>query len=276
MTTTSPTPPAASAPDGTSAPAPPTRINWMWRLLQGIVVLIFPGLFRWRLEVEGIEHVPESGPGIVTWNHHSYSDFLMLGLALVRGRHRVVRLLGKAEIWENPVLAWIADQASAVPVYRGRRGGGGAFDAAIEALERGDLVGLAPEQTISQSFELLPFASGAARMAQASGAPVIPSAGWGSHRLSTKGHTFQAAFGIPVVTAFGPPIHVAADEDVHAASERIRAATESLLHGIQEDYPDRPSSPEDSWWLPARMGGSAPPHAEVEAAHLDRMQHRSR
>lgn len=252
----------------------PTRINWMWRVLRAVVAAIFPGLFRWRLRVEGIEHVPETGPGIVTWNHHSYSDFLILALALYDRRGRVVRLLGKAEIWEHPVLGWIADRASAVPVHRGRRGGGGALDAAMDALARGDLVGVAPEQTISRSFELLPFASGAARMARASGAPVIPSVGWGSHRLSTKGHTFQPAFGIPVVTAFGPPLHVAHDEDVAAASERIRAATQALLHRVQEDYPDRPSSPEDSWWLPARLGGTAPAHAGVEAAHRDRMQRR--
>ncbi|HKJ56630.1 MAG TPA: lysophospholipid acyltransferase family protein, partial [Nitriliruptoraceae bacterium] len=180
--------------------AGPTPINWTWRLLRAVVQALFLGLFRWRHTVTGIQHVPATGPAIVTWNHHSYSDFLMMSLAIVDGRRRVVRLLGKSEIWDNKVLAAIADSASAVPVYRGARGGGGALDAAREALERGDVVALAPEQTISQSFELLPFASGAARLARDSGAPVIPSAGWGSHRMSTKGHSFQPAFGIPVVT----------------------------------------------------------------------------
>lgn len=252
----------------------PTPINWTWRFLRWLFQGLFQGLFRWKLTVTGIENVPAVGPGIVTWNHHSYSDFLILGLAIVNRRTRVLRLLGKSEIWDNKVLGAVATSAGAVPVHRGSRGGGGALDAALDALARGDLVGLAPEQTISESFELLPFASGAARMARASGAPVIPSVGWGSQRLSTKGHNFHPACGIPVVTAFGAPIHVAADEDVMVASERIRTATEELLHGVQRSYPDQPSGPDDMWWLPARMGGSAPAHAEVEAAHQARMQRR--
>ncbi len=258
----------------TTDPRGPTRMNFTWRALRVVVKALFLGLFRWRHTVTGIQHVPVTGPAIVTWNHHSYSDFLMMSLAIVEGPRRVVRLLGKSEIWENPVLAAIANSASAVPVYRGSRGGGGALDAAEDALARGDLVALAPEQTISPSFELLPFASGAARMARDTGAPVIPSVGWGSHRLSTKGHNFQAAFGIPVMTAFGSAIHVAPDDDVIEASDRIRAATEVLLHEVQEAYPDRPSSPEDDWWLPARMGGGAPPHAQVEVAHRERMLQR--
>lgn len=258
----------------TSSACGPTPINWTWRFLRWLVQALFQGLFRWKLTVTGIGHVPTTGPGIVTWNHHSYSDFLILALAILTHRHRVLRLLGKSEIWDNRVLRAIANSAGAVPVYRGSRGGGGALDAAVDALARGDLVGLAPEQTISESFELLPFASGAARMARESGAPVIPSAGWGSQRLSTKGHNFHPAFGIPVVTAFGAPIHVAADEEVVAASARIRLATEELLHGVQRSYPDTPSGPDDTWWLPARMGGTAPEHAEVEAAHQARMQPR--
>lgn len=250
----------------------------MWRILRTIVAMVFPGMLRWRHTVTGIDNVPTDGSAVITWNHHSYVDYLMLGVAVYDGRGRVTRFLGKSEIWDSPVLAWIADHASAVPVFRGKRGGGGAFRAAIDALRNGDLVGVAPEQTISQSFELLPFATGAARMAQEAGAPVVPSVGWGSHRFMTKGHTLNLdqAWRLPVWTVFGEPIHIDPDEDIEAATERIRAATQRLLHEVQRAYPERPSSAESSWWLPARLGGAAPEHATVLAEHETHMRHRSR
>jgi 1-acyl-sn-glycerol-3-phosphate acyltransferase len=228
--------------------------------------------------VVGIDNVPATGPAVITWNHHSYVDFLMLGLAVVDGRGRAIRVLGKSEIWENPVLAWIADHARAVPVYRGERGGGGALTAAVDALRSGDLVVVAPEQTISESFELLPFAHGAAIMATAAGVPVVPSVGWGSHRFATKGHTLNLdqALGLPVTTRFGPPLHPEPGESPEAFTVRIQDATADLLREVQAAYPDRPDPGEHPWWLPARLGGSAPPHEQVLAAHTARMQARRR
>jgi hypothetical protein len=49
---------------------------------------------------------------------------------------------------------------------------------------------------------------------------------------------------------------------------------EQMLHEAQETYPDRPSGPGDSWWLPARLGGSAP--SPDEAVVLDRAERRER
>ena len=60
-------------------------------------------------------------------------------------------------------------------------------------------------------------------------------------------------------------------------SESMLPATRvTIADGLQADYPDEPSSPEDAWWLPARLGGGAPDHAEVLAAHRERMQRRTR
>lgn len=257
-------------------PASPTPKNWAWRVMRAIVAGIFPSLLRWRHTIIGSDNVPDDGPAVITWNHHSYTDFLMLALAVYDECDRVVRILGKSEIWDNPVLAWIANQASAVPVYRDRRGGGGALSAAIEALGNGDLVVVAPERTISQSFELLPFAPGAAIMATKAGVPVVPSVGWGSHRFSTKDHSFNRdhAIGLPVTTRFGPPLHPREGESVDEFNRRLHDATEQLLHEVQRDYPDRPDGPDDAWWLPARLGGAAPPHDEVLARHDSRMQGR--
>jgi len=253
--------------DDLSEPTGPSELTWAWGLLRGMVGGVFEGLLRWKLRYRGIEHVPATGGAVIVWNHHSYSDFLFVALGIVRHRGRPVRILGKAEVWENPVTRWFADQAGAVPVYRLTEGGGrDALRAAVAALQAGDLVMLAPEQTISRSFELLPFASGAARMALAAGVPVIPVAGWGSHRAYTKGHAPVPVVGIPIEVWYGEPLHLAPAMDPDHATATIRAALEPMVHELQEAYPDTPA-PDDDWWLPRRLGGSAPGHDDVVADH---------
>jgi 1-acyl-sn-glycerol-3-phosphate acyltransferase len=117
---------------------------------------------------------------------------------------------------------------------------------------------VAPEGGISMSFELQPFRTGAVRMAQRAGVPVIPSVGWGSHRLVTTGRRFspRRAWRIPVTVRYGPPIEVAVDEDPVACTARLHEVMERMLDEVQRDYPD--GTPAGAWWVPARLGGGAP------------------
>ena len=62
-----------------------------------------------------------------------------------------------------------------------------AYDEAVDALRRGELIGVFPEGTVSRSFEVQPLKAGAARLAQEAGVPLIPVAVWGAHRILTKG-----------------------------------------------------------------------------------------
>src|SRR5690606_39372506 len=73
-----------------------------------------------------------------------------------------------------------------IPVDRNQ--GDAAYAHALNSLRSGEIVGVFPEATISQSFTLKSFKSGAARMAQEAGVPLIPMAVWGTQRLWTKGH----------------------------------------------------------------------------------------
>jgi 1-acyl-sn-glycerol-3-phosphate acyltransferase len=237
------------------------RLTWRWRVIIAIVVVLVR-LFRWRIEVEGLEHVPREGGAVLTFNHHSYVDFVMLAWAPVRRLGRPVRFLAKREIWQSPWSGWVVRWGEAVPVDRGSSASrAGAFDAAERALRQGDLVAVAPEQTISRSFELLPLRTGAVRMAQQAGVPIVPSVGWGSQRALTKGRRKRPMWGLPVTVRFGPPLHVGADEDPAAATERLQQAMAGLLEEVQRTYPD--GAPEGAWWVPARLGGGAPYHDEV-------------
>ena len=247
----------------------PSTLTPHWRVVQRIAEFVVRVLFRWRVTVQGLEHVPTDRGAVLVYNHHGYFDFVMVGWAIVKQLGRPARFLAKSEIWRNPVTRWIVNGVRAVPVERGSSTGRhGALDAAIDALRRGDLVVVAPEQTISRSFDLLPMKSGAVRMAQAAGVPIIPVAGWGSHRFHTKGHGPHWAGRIPVVVRYGEPMPVGPDEDVHAATERVAATLQAMVDEVQRTYPD--GTPPGAWWVPARLGGGAPPHDEVLAEHTAR------
>jgi 1-acyl-sn-glycerol-3-phosphate acyltransferase len=245
-------------------------MTWRWRVIAGIVITLV-NLVRWRIDVRGLEHVPEDAGAVLAFNHHSYVDFIMLAWPIVRRRKRPVRFLAKREIWASRKVGWVVRWGEAVPVDRGSAAArAGAFSAAIEALQHGDLVAVAPEQTISPSFELLPFRTGAARMAQASGVPIVPVIGWGSHRALTKDAPPRLCIGLPVAVRFGEPLRVGPDDDVVAVTAELQTRMEALLEEEQRRYPD--GLPGGASWVPASLGGGAPPHAAILAAHEARAE----
>lgn len=238
-----------------------------------VLVVTLARVMRWRVHTEGVDHLPREGGAVLAFNHHSYLDFVMLAWAPVLQLQRSVRFLAKREIWASRWTGWLVRWGEAVPVDRSSAAArADAYGAAVAALEAGDLVAVAPEQTISTSFELLPFRSGAVRMAQRAGVPIIPVMGWGSQRVATKGVGLRrrGIRGIPIVVRFGEPVHVGADADPGPATAQLQVAMAALLEEVQRNYPD--GTPAGAWWLPARLGGGAPPHDEVLDAHLQRFR----
>ncbi|MFP4636573.1 MAG: lysophospholipid acyltransferase family protein, partial [Nitriliruptoraceae bacterium] len=185
----------------------PRALTWRWRLIAAAAIAL-RFLLRWRIDVRGLGHVPRRGGAVLAFNHHSYIDFVTVAWPIVRQLDRPVRFLAKREIWSSPRLGWIVDWGEAVPVDRSSPGSRSeAFEAAATALRAGDLVAVAPEQTISTSYELLPMRAGAVRMAQLAGVPIVPAIGWGSHRALPKGGRKRAHLGLPVTVRFGTPLH---------------------------------------------------------------------
>jgi 1-acyl-sn-glycerol-3-phosphate acyltransferase len=246
------------------------RLTWRWRVITWLVIA-FVRVQRWRVRIEGLEHVPHQGGAVLAFNHHSYLDYVMVAWAPVLQMRRPVRFLAKREMWASRWTGWLARWAEAVPVdRRSDSARADAYAAAVAALGAGDLVAVAPEQTISTSFELLPFRTGAVRMAQRAGVPIVPAVGWGTQRHAAKGVGVRPAFGIPVTVRYGLPLNVAPDEDPVAATARLQERMTDLVDEVQRGYPD--GTPEGAWWVPARLGGGAPPHGEVLRAHEDRFR----
>lgn len=250
------------------------RLTWRWRVITVLVVTL-ARVCRWRIHVEGLEHLPRRGGAVLIYNHHSYLDFVMLAWAIVRQLHRPVRFLAKREIWQSRWIGWIVRWAEAVPVDRtSTHARADAYRAAVDALAAGDLVAVAPEQTISTSFQLLPFRTGAARMAIRAGVPIVPVVGWGSHRVAAKGVGVKGGFGIDIVVRYGPPLDVPADADPAEVTARLQDVMARMLDEVQRAYPG--GVPADAWWVPASLGGGAPPHEQVMRAHQDRFERRRR
>jgi 1-acyl-sn-glycerol-3-phosphate acyltransferase len=216
-----------------------------------------------RFDIQGTEHVPRRGGALIVSNHISYLDFVFSGLAALPAK-RLVRFMAKESVFRHKVSGPLMRAMKHIPVDRSQ--GDGAYRHALEALGSGEVVGVFPEATISRSFTLKDFKSGAARLAQEARVPLVPVALWGTQRLWTKGH--KRDFGrnhFPVGIRVGEPLEAAAGEATSALTVRLRERVQELLEAAQRAYPGKPDGARDSWWLPAHLGGTAPTPAEAKA-----------
>jgi 1-acyl-sn-glycerol-3-phosphate acyltransferase len=242
----------------------PGRGDGPYRLVIRLTLVVFR-LLRLRFDVRGSEHVPTAGGAVVCSNHVSYLDFTFLGLAALP-QHRLVRFMAKASVFGHWFAGPFMRAMKHIPVDR--KAGAAAFDAAVRALKDGEVVGVFPEATISQSFTVKDFKAGAARMALDAGVPVLPAAVWGGHRVATKKHPVDLTRGRAVTVLVGEPIVPEPGETSAALLARTRVAMEALLDEAQRTYPQQPEGPDDLWWLPRHLGGTAP--TLEEAARRDR------
>ncbi len=103
------------------------------------------------MQVEGLDVLPRSGPVLLAANHDSNMDPVAVGVAA--RRHRQVRALAKASLWDVRGLGPILTGMGQIPIERGK-GDRGALDKAIEALRAGACIGIFPEGTRSRGGDL--------------------------------------------------------------------------------------------------------------------------
>ncbi|HWF27603.1 MAG TPA: lysophospholipid acyltransferase family protein [Mycobacterium sp.] len=214
-----------------------------------------------RVTYRGEEHVPENGGAVVAINHTSYVDFLPAALAMYH-RGRRLRFMIKAEMQEVKVVNFLIKRTKTIPVDR--HAGADAYAVAVQRLREGELVGVYPEATISRSFELKEFKTGAARMAVEADVPILPVIVWGAQRIWTKDHPRHIARKkLPVTVQVGPPLRAA--EDITRTNVALRESMTALLHQAQQGY----SQPAGAYWVPCRLGGGAPTLAEAAQIEAD-------
>jgi 1-acyl-sn-glycerol-3-phosphate acyltransferase len=118
-----------------------------------VAMAVCTPIVRWwgRLEVSGLEHLPESGPVLLAGNHDSYWDPVAVGIAGLPRRQ--IRALAKSSMWKIRGLDRVLDGMGQIPIDRGA-GDAKALDRAISELRGGACIGVFPEGTRSLGREL--------------------------------------------------------------------------------------------------------------------------
>lgn len=219
------------------------------------------GVLGVKLKATGRDHVPLDGGAVIAITHFGYLEFAIVQWVTWLANRRRIRFMAKKAAFRGWPLGALMRNMKHIPVDRAA--GAGAYADAVEALQRGELIGVFPEGTVSRSFEVQRLKAGAARLAQQAGVPLVPVAVWGAHRILTKGAkgTRRERFGVPVYVAIGEPITVAPDADIHDASDALRASLQELTDHLQDIYPVDGTG---QWWQTARRGGTAPSVEDVE------------
>ena len=191
-------------------------LNGWW--LFGIAVVGFFGRVLFRLRVEGADRVPSSGSAIVAGNHVSALDGVALALATGSRGRRMTRFLVAAEFFRKLWCGWALRLYRQIPIRRGARDQG-ALDAAIETIRGGALAGIFPEGTVNPEPEagLLRGRKGAARIALATDAPVVPVGIWGTQARWPK-------IGLPLRRPWRPVVAISSGEPIPPKGDAGSAA----------------------------------------------------
>jgi 1-acyl-sn-glycerol-3-phosphate acyltransferase len=195
-------------------------------------------IFYHRIEVAGVERIPQNGPVIFVLNHPNglIDPVFILCLA-----PRPVSLLGKSTLFKMPLIGWLARALDTMPVYRQQDKGEDpkrnqeTFQKCRALLERGGSLALFPEGVSHNEPSLRPLKTGAARIALGAA-----SAGMSQPlQIVPAGlyYTAKATFRSAALLYFGAPITVDAvplDENYEPPREAARALSDKLDTALRE------------------------------------------
>lgn len=188
-----------------------------------------------RFEFKHIDRIPSDGAAILVSNHRSYFDVAAMSLAIAKGG-RPARFLGKKEVFDAPVVGQIAAAMGGIRVDRAT-GSDEPLEAAAEALEGGEMVSLMPEGTIPRGpafFEpQLTGRWGAARLAQMTGAPVIPVGIWGTEKVWPRSKRFPNVLNL----ANAPTVRIKVGSPVDLKHKSLDADTKRIMKAISAQLP---------------------------------------
>jgi 1-acyl-sn-glycerol-3-phosphate acyltransferase len=228
--------------------------GWAFNLAVPIVkpVLLSATSREW---IDG-DKLPATGGFIVVFNHISHIDPL-LAAHFVYDHGRLPRYLAKSGLFKNKALGGFLTAAGQIPVERLSRTAVGAFDAAVAAVRDGECVVVYPEGTLTRDPDLWPMKgkTGAARIALATGCPVIPVGQWGAqevlppytkrlHLVPRKNIVMKAGDPVDLDDLLGLP---ASAETTARATDRIMAAVTALVADLRgEPAPEQRYDPRSS------------------------------
>jgi 1-acyl-sn-glycerol-3-phosphate acyltransferase len=210
----------------TGAPGSPDRLGDGFGRLQWAAhaALRAPIRRAYRLRVAGGSNLPSSGPAVLASNHDSLLDIPCLVVA----SPRPVWFMAKVELFRGPLASRLLLAGGGFPVRRGGRDLG-AVRTALEVVRRGRLLGMYPEGT--RAAHLQDFLPGAAWLALATGAPLIPVGISGTAEAMPRGSRVPRRTSVTV--RFGEAIDPGKEDDPRARLERARGVSEDLRSAVE-------------------------------------------
>ncbi|HWG01368.1 MAG TPA: lysophospholipid acyltransferase family protein [Trebonia sp.] len=204
-----------------------------WRLISVIVLRpLLQTLIRNKWQ--GRENIPRKGGIIIAPNHMSYVDWGTDALFL-QASGRYPTFLIKDSAFKVKGIGPFLLKAGQLPVHRGRADAALVLKEAEQRLAEGAAVVIYPEATATRDPGLWPMVAktGAARLALATGAPVIPVAHWGTYDILPYGSKKAKLFPRKTVrTVAGPPVDLSQWAGQHTSARALRAATTAIMADI--------------------------------------------
>jgi 1-acyl-sn-glycerol-3-phosphate acyltransferase len=190
--------------------------------------------FITRVNVEGLENVPRTGPLLVIANHASNVDGMLLMAYVIPKMGRPMRWLGKEEALRWPLFGSIM---KANGVFAVRRGAGDleAFKVAKKVLDDGNVLAIFPEGSRSNDGAMRDAKKGATVLAVRSGAPILPIALVDTQRFWPRGGWPRP--GRRMVVRIGPTFTLTMTRGGDRA-EAVRSATADLMGHIAALLPE--------------------------------------
>jgi 1-acyl-sn-glycerol-3-phosphate acyltransferase len=208
----------------------------MTAMLYTVLHSVVPPLARaaWRPTVEGLHHVPDSGPVIVASNHLSFVDSVVIPCIVPR---KVV-FLAKSDYFTGSGVKGAAQRAwfeglGMLPVDRDdTKAALASLDTALEVLGRGEAFGIYPEGTRSRDGRIYRGRTGVAHLALTAGCPVVPVGLTGTPDIQPIGSNVPRL--AKVTVKFGEPIRVAGEYDGVPTGRARRDLTDRIMTAIGE------------------------------------------
>jgi 1-acyl-sn-glycerol-3-phosphate acyltransferase len=181
-----------------------------------------------RMEIAGADRIPARGPCVLVANHESIVDPYILGVATERPIH----FMAKRELWRSRVTRLLIEGFGAFPIERGI-GDNGAIGRAGELLRHGEVLGIFPQGTCLPRRER-PYLRGAARLALATGSPLVPVCLVGTERL-LRPH--KPRVGLPKLRILvGRPLDVGQRRPTLVAARQLTRRIEDAIAELRRPY----------------------------------------
>jgi 1-acyl-sn-glycerol-3-phosphate acyltransferase len=211
------------------------------------------------------ERMPQAGAFVLSPNHYSEVDPLVMGVATWK-LGRAPRFLAKASLFKNPVLGWLLRTSGQIPVERAGSQSHAAIRAAEELVEKGRVVIVYPEGSLTRDPGMWPMRgkTGAVRIALERGIPVVPAAHWGTQQILPRYGKKLSLFPRKTVDVIiGEPLDLSAYEGKPLDNANLTAATNELMDAIAALLGElRGEAPPAERWDPAK-------HGQKETGRLD-------